>query len=106
MLRDILRFNAQATRLASGQEQVDVRQPLGEFLDRERYGTAFRGWYLLPMAAAIWSCPMATMLAYPVATFVRFCHNHGLLQVSNRPQWYTVARRRTAVCAAHRRRAA
>ncbi len=90
MLRDILRFNAQATRLASGQEQVDVRQPLGEFLDRERYGTAFRGWYLLPMAAAIWSCPMATMLAYPVATFVRFCHNHGLLQVSNRPQWYTV----------------
>jgi predicted NAD/FAD-binding protein len=90
MLRDILRFNAQATRLASGHEQVDARQPLGEFLDRERYGTAFRRWYLLPMAAAIWSCPMSTMLAYPVATFVRFCHNHALLQMSNRPQWYTV----------------
>jgi predicted NAD/FAD-binding protein len=64
---------------------------LGAFLDRYRYGPAFRRWYLLPMAAAIWSCPMATMLDYPLATFVRFCHNHGLLQVNGRPQWYTVA---------------
>jgi predicted NAD/FAD-binding protein len=90
MLRDILRFNAQATRMAEGRELIDARQSLGEFLDRQRYGSAFRQWYLLPMAAAIWSCPMSTMLAYPVATFVRFCHNHGLLQVNGRPQWYTV----------------
>jgi predicted NAD/FAD-binding protein len=33
---------------------------------------------------------MATMLAYPFATFARFCDNHGLLQVENRPQWFTV----------------
>jgi predicted NAD/FAD-binding protein len=31
------------------------------------------------------------MLDYPVATFARFCHNHGLLQISGRPQWMTVA---------------
>jgi predicted NAD/FAD-binding protein len=42
------------------------------------------------MAAAIWSCPTATMMDYPMATFARFCHNHGLLQISQRPQWYTV----------------
>jgi predicted NAD/FAD-binding protein len=42
------------------------------------------------MAAAIWSCPTSTMLGYPLATFARFCHNHGLLQVENRPQWFTV----------------
>ena len=30
------------------------------------------------------------MLEFPVATMVRFCHNHGLLQVTNRPQWFTV----------------
>jgi len=45
---------------------------------------------LLPMAAAIWSCPTEAMLAYPLTTFVRFCHNHGLLQITNRPQWLTV----------------
>jgi uncharacterized protein len=90
MLRDILRFNAQATRLASGQEAADPTLSLGEFLDLHRYGEPFRQWYLLPMAAAIWSCPIETMLAYPVTTFVRFCHNHGLLQVNDRPQWFTV----------------
>jgi predicted NAD/FAD-binding protein len=90
MLADILRFNRQATRIAQGAEGAHG-QSLGEFLDRHRYGENFRRWYLLPMAAAIWSCPMRTMLDYPVATFVRFCHNHGLLQVNDRPQWHTVA---------------
>jgi predicted NAD/FAD-binding protein len=88
MLADMLRFNRAATAIArcgaGGQET------LGEFLDRGRYGQAFRDWYLLPMAAAIWSCPTRTMLEYPVATFARFCHNHALLQVENRPQWLTV----------------
>jgi predicted NAD/FAD-binding protein len=90
MLRDLLRFNAQATRLACGTESAG-ELALGDFLVRHGYGSAFRDWYLLPMAAAIWSCPMSAMLGYPVATFVRFCHNHGLLQVTDRPQWYTVA---------------
>jgi predicted NAD/FAD-binding protein len=89
MLIDLLRFNAQATRIAEGKEDAGGLTLL-EFLDRHRYHEEFRRWYLLPMAAAIWSCPMATMLAYPVATFVRFCHNHGLLQVSDRPRWFTV----------------
>jgi predicted NAD/FAD-binding protein len=90
MLRDILRFNREATRIAQEPARHDGLS-LGEFLDRGGYGDAFRRWYLLPMAAAIWSCPMATMLAYPLATFARFCHNHGLLQVENRPQWFTVS---------------
>jgi len=89
MLADLLRFNRQATLIAEG--RVDpAALSLGEFLDRHRYGEAFRRWYLLPMAAAIWSCPMATILTYPVSTFMRFCHNHGLLQISNRPRWFTV----------------
>jgi predicted NAD/FAD-binding protein len=65
-------------------------EPLGAFLERERYSTAFRDGYLLPMAAAIWSCPMKTMLEFPLGSFVRFFHNHGLLQIENRPQWHTV----------------
>lgn len=89
MLRDIVRFNREATRIAQT-STADGTLTLGEFLDRGRYGDALRHWYLLPMAAAIWSCPMATMLGYPVATFARFCHNHGLLQVADRPQWFTV----------------
>jgi uncharacterized protein len=83
MLRDVLRFNREAP-LSRG------AGTLGEFLSTGRYGAEFRDWYLLPMAAAIWSCPTRAMLEYPFASFARFFRNHGLLQLANRPQWYTV----------------
>lgn len=89
MLRDIVRFNRQTTELALTAGAMN-EIPLGDFLDEHRYSTEFRDWYLLPMAGCIWSCPTEQMLAFPLATFVRFCHNHGLIQVSNRPQWHTV----------------
>ncbi len=88
MLRDILRFNRETTRMS--REGSTPSTSLGAFLLAGRYGTAFRDWYLLPMAAAIWSCPTQTMLEYPLRTFVRFCHNHGLLQIFDRPKWLTV----------------
>jgi uncharacterized protein len=94
MLRDLLRFNKAATAYAlnppSSTNLTDSSQTLGAYLQDNGYSDALRDWYLIPMAAAIWSCPTETMLAYPMATFARFCHNHGLLQITNRPQWYTV----------------
>jgi predicted NAD/FAD-binding protein len=89
MLADILRFNRAASALARA-DRPDG-ESLGAFLDRGGYSRAFRDWYLLPMAAAIWSCPPRSMLGYPAATFARFCHNHALLQIDGRPQWLTVA---------------
>lgn len=90
MLTDLLRFNALATRLAQAHNDAALMQPLGEFLETHRFGAAFRDWYLLPMLGCIWSCPTDQMLQFPVATMVHFCHNHGLLQVNDRPQWWTV----------------
>lgn len=89
MLRDILRFNKHATALAlSGNDATPIS--LGSYLLKHNYSKEFRDWYLLPMAGCIWSCPTEQMLAFPLASFVRFCHNHGLLQINNRPQWQTV----------------
>ena len=88
MVRDIMRFNKQATALAQSGQMPQM--PLGYFLDLHGYSEQFRAWYLLPMAACIWSCPSDQMLAFPASTFIRFCHNHGLLQVTDRPQWRTV----------------
>ena len=90
MLADLLRFNRLAIALAERGDAAALDAPLGEFLDRHRFSTAFRDWYLLPMLGCIWSCPTDQMLAFPVATMVRFCHNHGLLQVVGRPRWFTV----------------
>ena len=90
MLFDLLRFNRLATRLAASGDAELLDEPIGDFLGRHRFGTEFRDWYFLPMVGSIWSCPVDQMLRFPVATMLRFCHNHGLLQVANRPQWYTV----------------
>ena len=90
MLRDLLRFNALATKLAGSEDASPLMQPLGDFLQSRRFSQEFRDWYLLPMLGCIWSCPTDQMLQFPVATMVRFCHNHGLLQITNRPQWWTV----------------
>ena len=90
MLTDIVRFNRITTQLAVSGADAAMRQPLGEFLRAHRFPEEFCNWYFLPMMGCIWSCPTEQMLQFPVATMIRFCHNHGLLQVTDRPQWWTV----------------
>lgn len=90
MLSDLLRFNKLCTALAASGSEAALAESIADFLQRERFGAAFRDGYLLPMVACIWSCPAEQMLRFPVGTLIRFCHNHGLLQISGRPQWFTV----------------
>lgn len=90
MLAQILRFNKLCTGIAEAGDEAGMAEPIDQFLDRHRFGTAFRDWYLLPMLGCIWSCPTEQMLRFPVGTMIRFCHNHGLIQVNDRPQWHTV----------------
>lgn len=88
MLSDILRFNRESAAWITA--HPGDRCSLRDFLIDGRYSNSFSDWYLLPMAAAIWSCPTSQMLDMPLASFVRFCQNHGLLQVFDRPMWRTV----------------
>ena len=90
MLSELLRFNRLCTHLAEQGGDRELAEPVDAFLRRERFGALFRDAYLLPMIACIWSCPTEQMLAFPIGTLIRFCHNHGLLQVNGRPRWMTV----------------
>ena len=90
MLADVLRFNQLATAIALRGADGELAEPIGDFLDREGFNAAFRDWYFLPMVGCIWSCPTDQMLRFPIGTMIRFCHNHGLIQVADRPQWHTV----------------
>ena len=69
---------------------IDASLTLGQLLHRERFSQRFIHDHLIPMGAAIWSTPADKMLDYPALAFLRFCSNHGLLQLSDRPQWQTV----------------
>jgi predicted NAD/FAD-binding protein len=85
-LLDILRFSRRAKR---DLETIDDEETLGSYLDRIGLGPGLREYYLLPMSAAIWSAPQQEILRFPAKAFVRFFHNHGLLDL-DQPIWRTV----------------
>jgi len=88
MLKDILRFNKSAPEYLL--RTLENGASLGALLKEEKYGATFCDAYLLPMAAAIWSSTPGDILKFPASSFIRFCLNHSLLQVNNRPKWQTV----------------
>ncbi|MEN5091936.1 FAD-dependent oxidoreductase [Pseudomonas protegens] len=89
MLRDILRFNKAALRDLQ-QQRISADTTLGDYLRDQSYGERFIQHYIVPMGSAIWSMSRVQMLGFPLQFFVRFFKNHGLLSVSNRPQWCVI----------------
>ncbi len=87
MIRDIMRFNREALDRVddSGDEQT-----VGDFLAQHRYSSQFARHYLLPMGAAIWSCPTSTFEKFPIRFICDFYRNHGLLSLKNRPVWRVI----------------
>ncbi len=86
MLRDLVRFYRAAPGAVAREQEMSLR----DFLRQGGYGAAFAEDHLYPMIAAIWSCPGEQAGDLPAAAFVRFCDNHGLLKLANRPVWRTV----------------
>lgn len=88
MLTEIPRFNRMGLRFLH--EQPHSSLTLRALLDIGRFGRGLREWYLLPMAAAIWSVPIGRTLDFPAATFLRFFANHNLLTIDRHHPWRTV----------------
>lgn len=89
MVRDILRFNREALEDLE-QQRIPASMTLGGYLTLGGYSQRFTEHYIVPMGAAIWSMSLADMLDFPLQFFVRFFKNHGLLSVSDRPQWRVI----------------
>ncbi|QBY02418.1 FAD-dependent oxidoreductase [Rhodophyticola sp. CCM32] len=85
MVRDILRFNAQAVGMAD-----DCTITLGDLMDQMGMGRWFRDYYLTPISGAIWSTPKEEIMAFPAQALVRFFRNHALLSATGQHQWWTV----------------
>lgn len=89
MLKDIIRFNKQA-QYDYANDNIPADLTLGEYLAINKYSDKFAHYYLVPMGAAIWSASFAAMKQFPVVFFVKFFFNHGLLDITNRPQWRVI----------------
>jgi uncharacterized protein len=87
-LLDVLRFNKQTTAFVQSGNVPQVS--LATYLKQEGFSRELFDWYLWPMVGSIWSSPRGEVMNFELPMLLRFCHNHGLLAISNRPQWMTV----------------
>jgi len=87
MVYDILKFNYQSKRDI---KKISTNITLKQYLDSSSYSKEFIDKYIIPMGAAIWSTSPELMLQVPAVFFIRFFKNHGLLDITNRPQWWVI----------------
>ena len=85
LILDILKFNKIVR-----QGNFSLEETLGSFIRRENFSDWFTHGYILPMGSAIWSMGIQEMLEFPLQFFAKFFINHGLLDMINRPQWFTI----------------
>jgi uncharacterized protein len=94
MLLDIVRFNKLGTSAAeqyrNSRDAGNDALTVGQFLADGRFGSNFILRYLVPMSAAIWSCQPSAVFDFPARFLLGFFHNHGLMQLADRPQWKTI----------------
>lgn len=90
LISGILTFNKAAKEAYEQDIETLDKVTLGEFLKEHDIPQAVSDYYLLPMVSAIWSSTLADAEAFPLGFFLRFFNNHGLLNVSDRPQWHTL----------------
>ena len=89
LVKEILRFNKLCKKIFETQN-YHSGLTLGGFLTENNFNDYFAEHYILPMGAAIWSSSLAQMEDFEFRFFVQFFHNHGLLNIADRPQWYVV----------------
>lgn len=91
IVKDILRFNKMCKALYANKTSLEIGDlTLGEFLAKHHFSEDFSHNYILPMCAAIWSATLEDIKGFSLAFFLQFFNNHGLLNITDRPQWYTI----------------
>ncbi|MCC5854957.1 MAG: FAD-dependent oxidoreductase [Idiomarina sp.] len=89
-LGEIVRFN-KAAKAALEDTSLNVDEmTLDAFVAELGLSDTFKQNYLYPMCAAIWSASLNEAAQFPLGFFLRFFMNHGLLNVSDRPQWAVI----------------
>ena len=89
LIREIVRFNKVAKSYYD-RKDLDDKSTLADFLKEQGFSEYFAEHYILPMTAAIWSTSLKEAGAFPFRFFVQFFYHHGLLNITDRPQWYVV----------------
>ena len=89
IVRDILKFN-KLCKLEHQNPTMEEGATLNQFIKKHELSDDFAFNYIMPMCAAIWSSSLEDIKAFPLKFFLQFFMNHGLLNITDRPQWRTI----------------
>ncbi|WP_334063910.1 NAD(P)/FAD-dependent oxidoreductase [Alteromonas genovensis] len=89
IVRDILKFNKACKSMVAEKRDTSALT-LQDIIDELGLSDDFARYYILPMCAAIWSSSLEQTRRFPLTFFLQFFNNHGLLNITDRPQWYTI----------------
>ena len=89
IVRDILKFN-KLCKSDDAVKHADTGMTLYDYIQHHNLSADFSQNYILPMCAAIWSMTLEDSKSFPLTFFLQFFNNHGLLNITDRPQWYTI----------------
>jgi uncharacterized protein len=87
LLAQVNRFHRRAAELLATH---DDHRTLSQFLRDHRFSTYFENHFITPLVAAVWSTAPSRAGDYPARFLFEFLNNHGMLQVTGSPTWYTV----------------
>ena len=86
----IAKFNQKAKEFIASKDPQKDSLSLGDFIARAGIAADVVEFYLVPMAAAVWSADSKKMWDFPALFILRFWQNHGFLEVNDRPMWYVI----------------
>jgi predicted NAD/FAD-binding protein len=86
-MRDIMRLHKIAPEYLAN---ASAGETVTEFLSRYGFSKVFRDRYFVPITASIWSALPGSVLDFPAKFILGFLHNHGMLQVDDRPIWRVI----------------
>ncbi|WCE31935.1 NAD(P)/FAD-dependent oxidoreductase [Vibrio sp. SCSIO 43137] len=89
LIFEIVRFN-RLCKAAYRDSDIEEKATLGDFLSAYGFSSFFSQHYILPMGAAIWSTSLEEMENFELKFFIQFFYHHGLLNITDRPQWFVV----------------
>lgn len=89
IVRDILKFNKACKKMVADKRDTSSLT-LEDIIAELKLRDDFARYYILPMCAAIWSSSLEQTRRFPLTFFLQFFNNHGLLNITDRPQWYTI----------------
>ena len=90
LLYNINKFNTLSLKSLNNINNNLENITLNQFLENNSFNRFFIDNYIVPMGSSIWSCKPSQILDFPYLSYVNFMNNHGLLSLSNQPQWYFI----------------